>query len=66
MIHTILPPEGLQQQSPPPVMECIPCACGWLQGTRTSDGRFTVGRIISTDPAAYLRAEWQPGQTCFL
>ena len=62
MIHTILPPEALQPQTPLPSSEWIQCPEGWVQAIRGAEGGLTVRSICSTDPAAYLKETLQPGQ----
>ena len=62
MIHTILPPEALQPQTPLPASEWIQCPEGWVQAIRGAEGGLTVRSICSTDPAAYRKETLQPGQ----
>ena len=61
MIHTILPQEALLPQQPPPPTEWLPCCEGWVQVTTAADGTQTVQGVCSTDPAAYLKADYRPG-----
>lgn len=61
MIHTILPIEGLMPQDELPQCECVSCPYGWVQGVRQPDGRLSIERVISTDPAAYLDEGMTPG-----
>lgn len=61
MIHTILPQEALLPQQPPPPTEWLPCCEGWVQVTTAADGTRTVQGVCSTDPAAYLKADYRPG-----
>lgn len=61
MIHTILPQEALLPQQPLPPTEWLPCCEGWVQVTTAADGTRTVQGVCSTDPAAYLKADYRPG-----
>lgn len=60
--HTIIPTEALQEQPPVPELVCIPCQYGFVSGTRDTQGKLVVSRVISTDPAAYLDPMFAPGQ----
>lgn len=60
--HTIIPVEALQEPLPAPEGVCLPCRYGFVSGTRNSQGRVVIDRIISTDPAAYLDPSFSPGQ----
>ncbi len=40
---------------------CMQLDNRWLEGTVTAEG-LKLSRLISTDPADYLQAQWQPGQ----
>lgn len=59
--QTILPPEALQEPSAFPQAECRAYRSGFLLGTCGGDGRFTISRMISTDPADYLNPALMPG-----
>ena len=61
MIHTILPQEALLPQQPLPPTEWLPCPEGWVQVANAADGTQTVQGVCSTDPAAYLKADYRPG-----
>ena len=59
--QTVLPPEALQEPFAVPQAECRAYRSGFLLGTCDSAGRFTISRMISTDPADYLNPALMPG-----
>ena len=63
MLHTILPIEAMLPQAELPPVEYRDCAYGKLEGRRDEQGRFTVSRILSTDPKAFLDQRYSPGVT---
>ena len=60
ILHTILPMEEIFPQKLPEIQlkRINGCLCECIQG---ETGRLTVSRLISTDPADYLRPEFFPG-----
>ena len=60
-IHSILPPEAYEEASPPPATVCRACRWGFADCQPLPGGGWRIQRIISTDPAAYLDPEFQPG-----
>ena len=63
MIQSVLPPEAYLPRTGTLPRECVSCSAGFLEGVRGTDGRLLITRLISTDPAAFLREEYQPGHT---
>lgn len=62
MIHSILPPEAYQQETPIPQAVCKKCRYGMVDCLPLPDGRLQITRVISTDPAAYLDPAFAPGE----
>lgn len=61
-IHTIMPLDFIMNQPQPQEQACYKEVNGvLLQGTQNERG-FCVDRILSTDPSAYLRNDYQPGK----
>lgn len=60
LIHSITPIQLLI----PPIENNLPktrrCKYGYVEGVAQEDG-FTVSRLISTDPNAYLDPDFTPG-----
>ncbi len=64
MMWTVAPTEWWQEtRSIRLPEEEVVCRGGvWLMVQRESGDRLRVSRILSTDPADFLRAEFMPGQ----
>lgn len=60
LIHSIAPIEYLMGPAAPSNSVCRTYGSRVLQGHETPQG-FVLERVISTDPADYLRADWSPG-----
>ena len=61
IIHSVTPTWYLMEQPAAPAMEVTDFAGGYLEGVR--QGRdLIISRVISTDPAVYLKPEYAPGQ----
>ncbi len=60
LFHSIVPREALYQPQTMQASCCKKCRYGYVEG-RVSDGKFTIDRVISTDPQAYLDPTFSPG-----
>lgn len=60
ILHTVLPLEDVLQGEVPTYRETI-SGGRHLLVEELPDGTRRVARLLSTDPADYLRSEWQPG-----
>lgn len=58
-LHTIVPPEQILQM--PAAQYAYKRVGGALVQGVAREGRFTVERIISTDPSMYLDSRYSPG-----
>ena len=61
ILYTVLPPEEILPRPAYPRQELMEREGRFFSGERTPDG-FCITRLISTCPADYLRADWQPGR----
>ena len=62
IIHSVTPTWYLMEQPAAPTMEVAGLDGGYLEGVR--QGRdLIISRVISTDPAVYLKPEFAPGST---
>lgn len=60
IIHSVMPYAYLIEQPEGPAPATMEIKGGYLEGYQTPQG-FVSGRLISTDPAMYLKAEYAPG-----
>jgi len=60
MLHSVVPPELIFPcDAPLPQLICV--REGIVECRADAEGRLAVGRLISTDPAAYLNPRYMPG-----
>lgn len=62
ILHSIIPPEAVMYVEEPIEYETRQLPNGYIQGVN-SNGKFTVSRLISTDPSLYLDPRYAPGST---
>lgn len=62
IIHSVTPAWYLMEQPAAPTMEAVGFDGGYLEGVRQG-GDLLISRVISTDPAVYLKPEYAPGST---
>ncbi len=60
LIHSIMAHDAIFPQEPIQLC-CVQRGSRWLEGTMAG-GQMNLCRIISTDPADYLKEQWQPGK----
>lgn len=60
IIHSVTPVELLMEQPQASSAAVMEIQGGYLEGHRTPQG-FVTSRLISTDPALYLKNEYAPG-----
>lgn len=60
ILHSIIPPEAVMSVDEPIEYETRKMPSGYVQGVNTN-GKFTVCRLISTDPSLYLDPKYAPG-----
>lgn len=60
ILHSIVPPEAVMYAEEPIQYETRQLPNGYIQGVN-SNGKFTVSRLISTDPSLYLDPRYAPG-----
>lgn len=60
LLHTIVPPEQIFAGENSAAYEYKRVNNSLVQGV-ARDGRFTVERLISTDPSMYLNPRYSPG-----
>ncbi|MBP1581242.1 MAG: hypothetical protein J6A26_02430 [Oscillospiraceae bacterium] len=61
LIHSVMMLDALLPPQEPPSCSLQPLGNGWVEGVE-QNGQMTVRRIISTNPADYLKPEYMPGQ----
>lgn len=61
ILHSIIPPEAIFPDEPTE-FETRQMRSGFIQGVNIN-GKFTVSRLISTDPSLYLDPRYAPGST---
>ncbi|GKH46124.1 MULTISPECIES: YlzJ-like family protein [Anaerotruncus] len=60
ILHTIIPPEQIFPGGENAAYEYQELHNSYIQGVNI-DGKFTVSRLISTDPRLYLDPRYAPG-----
>lgn len=60
LIHSIVPPELLEEATPLPQRQLLPFYDGFVE-VEGSGTNCTVSRVISTNPAVYLDKRFAPG-----
>ncbi len=60
VIHSVMPYAFLMEQPEQPAGALMEIQGGYLEGYQTPRG-FVANRLISTDPALYLKTEYAPG-----
>ncbi len=61
ILHTIIPLDQIMQQSDPVEYEYREMHNTYIQGVN-SNGKFTISRLISTNPRLYLDPHYAPGE----
>ena len=60
IIHSIVPMDLICETPKPPESKCVKCDNGYVEVVNSASG-WSVNRLISTDPAAYLNPIYTPG-----
>ncbi|HHY51671.1 MAG TPA: hypothetical protein GX499_00305 [Clostridiales bacterium] len=60
VIHSVMPYPFLMEQPEQPPSTVMEIQGGYLEGYHSPKG-FVASRLITTDPALYLKAEYAPG-----
>lgn len=61
IIHSIVPIELLSEQSTAPTASIRQIDGGYIEGVETVGGGFKATRLFTTNPALYLKNEYNPG-----
>ena len=65
LIHSVAPLQMLMPPSENIPIQIRSCKYGFVEGVPGQDG-FTISRVISTDPNAYLDQNYSPGSKIML